>query len=107
MRTGKEEVKKGNKATEAAKMPSGCNGCLHMFTSEAPVRIDNEKFCYRSDNNGMFLYWQGDAAAFTASTFGTGGKIALSAVGGLIVGILGATLVLLPKRKKENAESEA
>ena len=73
------------------------------------MRIDNEKFCYRSDNNGMFLYWQGDAAAFTASTFGTGGKIALSAVGGLIVGILGATLVLLPKRKKEqeNAPAEA
>ena len=109
LRTGKEEVEKGNKATEAAKTPSGCNGCLHMFASEAPVRIDNEKFCYRSDNNGMFLYWQGDTAAFTASSFGTGGTIAVSAIGGLIVGILGATLVLLPKRKKEqeNAPVEA
>ena len=107
LRTGKEEIAKGNKATEAAKTPSGCNGYLHMFASDAPVRIDNEKFCYRSDNNGMFLYWQGDTAAFTASSFGTGGTIAVSAIGGLIVGILGATLVLLPKRKKENAESEA
>ncbi|MBQ9557518.1 MAG: hypothetical protein IJU94_02830 [Clostridia bacterium] len=107
LRTGKEEVEKGNKATEAAKMPSGCNGCLHMFTSEAPVRIDHEKFCYRSDNNGMFLYWQGDTAAFTASSFGTGGTIAVSAFGGLIVGILGATLVLLPKRKKEQESTPA
>jgi len=107
LRTGAEEVKKGNKASEAAKMPSGYNGCLHMFASESPVKIDNVKFCYRSDNEGMYLYWRGDKGAFTASSFGTGGTIAISSVGGLIVGILGATAVLLPKKKKEQGYEPA
>jgi hypothetical protein len=49
----------------------------------------------------MYFYWKGDTAASTASSFGTGGAIAVSAIGGLIVGIAGATAVLLPKKKKE------
>ena len=115
LRTGKEEIEKAkaqhksteNAAAEAAKMPAGCNGCLHMFMEENPVMIDNEAYSYRSDNEGMYLYWKGDTAAFTASTFGTGGTIAVSAVGGLIVGIAGATAVLLPKKKKEQEPSPA
>ena len=111
LRTGKEEIAKGNKATEAAKTPSGCNGYLHMFASDAPVRIDNEKFCYRSDNNGMFLYWQGDETALTeassaASAFGSGGFIALAGIGGLGVGILGTSL-FNGRKKKETAEDQA
>ena len=109
LRTGKEEIEKAKAAgkstdkveLEAAKMPEGYNGCLHMFMEENPVMIDNEAYSYRSDNEGMYLYWKGDTAAFTASSFGTGGTIAVSAIGGLIVGIAGATAVLLPKKKKE------
>ena len=110
LRTGKEEIAKGGKATDAAIMPSDCTGCLHMFASESPVRIDNEKFCYRSDNNGMFLYWKGDADAFadasqTASVFGSGGYIAISGIGGLALGILGTTLVTGRKKKEQNEEA--
>ena len=115
LRTGKEEIEKAeakHKSTEkaeleAAKMPAGCNGYLHMFMEENPVMIDNEAYSYRSDNQGMYLYWKGDTAAFTASTFSTGGTIAVSAIGGLIVGILGATAVLLPKKKKEQKPDSA
>ena len=115
LRTGKEEIEKAEAAgkstdkveLEAAKMPEGYNGCLHMFMEENPVMIDNEAYSYRSDNEGMYLYWKGDTGAFTASTFGTGGTIAVSAVGGLIVGILGATAVLLPKKKKEQGNEPA
>ena len=115
LRTGKEEIEKAKAAgkstdkveLEAAKMPEGYNGCLHMFMEENPVMIDNEVYSYRSDNEGMYLYWKGDTAAFTASTFGTGGTIAVSAIGGLIVGILGATAVLLPKKKKEQEPAPA
>ncbi len=78
-----------------------------MFASESPVKIDNVKFCYRSDNEGMYLYWKGDTAAFTASSFGTGGTIAISSVGGLIVGILGTTAVILSKKKKEQGYEPA
>ena len=115
LRTGKEEIEKAKAAgkstdkveLEAAKMPEGYNGCLHMFTEENPVMIDNEAYSYRSDNEGMYLYWKSDTGAFTASTFSTGGTIAVSAVGGLIVGILGATAVLLPKKKKEQEPAPA
>ena len=115
LRTGKEEIEKAKAAgkstdkveLEAAKMPEGYNGCLHMFMEENPVMIDNEAYSYRSDNEGMYLYWKGDTAAFTASTFSTGGTIAVSAIGGLIVGIAGATAVLLPKKKKEQEPAPA
>ncbi|MBR5031903.1 MAG: hypothetical protein IKX49_04260, partial [Clostridia bacterium] len=112
LRTGKEEIAKGGKATDAANMPSGCNGCLHMFSSESPLRIDNEKFCYRSDNNGMFLYWKGDEKAFadasqTASAFGSGGYMALTGVGGLALGIVGTALFTGRKKKEQNEEPAA
>ena len=94
------------------KTPEGYNGCMHMFMEENPVKIDNEEYCYRSDNNGMYLYWKGDEkeftdkSALTASVFGTGGTIAISAISGLIVGIIGAILVMFPKMKKKK-ENEA
>ena len=47
----------------------------------------------------MYLFWKSDTNAFTASTFSKG-YIALAAVGGLAAGILGTTVVLVPKRKK-------
>ena len=125
------KLKTGN---GSEKTPNGYNGCLHMFMEENPVKIDNEDYCYRSDNNGMYLFWKGEKAekvekddtktstektaateepkqtedsALTASVFGTGSTIAISSICGLIVGILGATLVLLPKikKKKENEET--
>ena len=115
LRTGKEEIEKAKAAgkstdkaeLEAAKMPEGYNGCLHMFMEENPVLIDNETYSYRSDNKGMYLYWKGDEAAFTSSSFVTGGYIALSGIGGLALGIFGATLVLAPKKKKEQEPAPA
>ena len=117
LRTGKEEIEKAKAAgkstdkveLEAAKMPEGYTGCLHMFMEENPVKIDHEDYCYRSDNEGMYLYWKGDATAFadaaasTASAFNNGGYIALSGVGGLALGILGTALVTGRKKKETEA----
>lgn len=95
---------------DSKKTSGGYNGCLHMFMEENPVKIDNEEYCYRSDSNGMYIYWKGDAKAFaeesalTASVFNTGGTIAISAICGLIVGILGTILVMLAKRKKKKEQ---
>ncbi|MBE6817869.1 MAG: hypothetical protein E7517_01745 [Ruminococcaceae bacterium] len=91
------------------KTPEGCNGYLHMFgVKDTPVKLDNMDFCYRADKGGLYLFWNSDAAAYTSSAFSQGGVIAISAAGGLIVGILGATAVLLPKKKKrESASSQA
>ena len=91
------------------KTPENCNGYLHMFgVKDTPVKLDNMDFCYRADKGGLYLFWNSDAAAYTSSAFSQGGVIAISAAGGLIVGILGATAVLLPKKKKrESASSQA
>ena len=132
LRTGKEEIEKAKAAgkstdkveLEAAKMPEGYNGCLHMFTYENPVKIDETAYCYRDDNKGMYLFWKGDETAFaqttstgadtantsaesastaTASTFNAG-FIALAGIGGLILGIGGTTLVMFFARKKKKEE---
>ena len=86
------------------KTPKGYSGCLHMFNEENPVKIDNEEYCYRSDNKGMYLYWKTEKdSSLTASVFGGGGTIAISAIGGLIAGIAGTTLFMLPKKKRKEA----
>ena len=84
------------------KTPEGY-ACLHMFNAKNAVKIDHRDYSYRSDNKGMYLYWKSDASAFTASAFNKGGTIAISAIGGLIAGIAGTTLFMLPKKKKEEA----
>ena len=90
---------------DSEKTPKGYSGCLHMFNEENPVKIDNRDYCYRSDNDGMYLYWKTEKdSSLTASTF-SGGTIAISAIGGLIAGIAGTTLFMLPKKKKNDAET--
>ena len=85
------------------KTPKGYSGCLHMFNEENPVKIDNEEYCYRSDNKGMYLYWKTEKdSSLTTSAF-SGGTIAISAIGGLIAGIAGTTLFMLPKKKRKEA----
>ena len=93
---------------DSEKTPKGYSGCLHMFNEENPVKIDNREYCYRSDNDGMYLYWKTEKdSSLTASVFGGGGTIAISAIGGLIAGIAGTTLFMLPKKKKEEAAAGA
>ena len=100
--------------------PNGCNGCPHMFTFENPVKIDDTAYCYRDDNNGMYLFWKGDETAFakststgtnasdksasTASAFNAG-YLALAGIGGLVIGILGTTFVMFPMLKKKKEET--
>ncbi len=85
---------------KSAAMPSGCTGTLHMFLMSAPVKLDETLYCYRDDHEGMYLFWKSDEKAYTASAFNYG-YLALAAIGGAIVGVLATTLVLLPKRKKD------
>ena len=102
------------------KTPADCNGCLHMFTFTNAMKLDDTAYCYRDDNNGMYLFWKGDETALaeststgtntssgstaTASAFNAG-YLALAGIGGLALGILGTTLVLMPKLKKKKEKS--
>ena len=87
--------------------PEGYSKWLHMFGAPNALKIDDEQYCYRSDKNGMYLYWQGDENAFedtgaTATAFNAG-YMALSGVGGLALGIAGTALVTGRKKKEEEA----
>ena len=93
-----------------ASHPEGYAKWLHMFGAPNVLKIDDEQYCYRSDNNGMYLYWQGDENAFedtdaTATAFNAG-YFALSGVGGLALGIAGTALVT-GRKKKEREEPAA
>ena len=74
-----------------------------MCGSKNPVKVDDAKVhCFRDDLNGMYLYWQSDAAALagTASTFNAG-YLALAGIGELALGVVGTTFVMLKGRKKK------
>ncbi len=103
------------------KTPDDCNGCLHMFTYTNAMKLDDDAYCYRDDNKGMYLFWKGDETAFaeststgantasetpasTASAFNSG-YLALAGIGGLALGILGTTIVLIPKLKKKKEQA--
>jgi len=96
---------------DSSTKPNSYDGCLHMFNDTSPVMLDNEEYCFRSDNEGMYVYWKTDANAYpeeapaTASAF-NGGFLALAGLGGLALGILGTTLVLFPKLKKKKEDAE-
>ena len=103
------------------KKPDNCNGCLHFFTFENAAKLDDTAYCYRDDNKGMYIFWKGDETAFaeststgantsggstsTASAFNAG-YLALAGIGGLALGILCTTLVMLPKLKKKEKTAE-
>ncbi|MBQ9461732.1 MAG: hypothetical protein IJU51_07465, partial [Clostridia bacterium] len=81
---------------------------------------DETAYCYRDDNKGMYLFWKGDETALaeststgantsgepasTASAFNAG-YLALAGIGGLALGIIGTTLVMMPKLKKKKEET--
>ena len=90
-----------------AEHPEGYTKWLHMFGAPNALKIDDERYCYRSDNKGMYLYWQGDEtvnadSGATASAF-SAGYTTLSGVGGLAIGIAGTAGLTGRKKKKEEA----
>ena len=93
---------------ENSAMPADCTGSLHAFTYTNAMDIGSDAYSYRNDKKGIYLFWKSDADAFmkTASTFNKG-YLALAAFGGLAVGIVGTTVALYPKRKKNKANATA
>ena len=82
-------------------MPAGCSQGLHFFTYTYAMDIADMAYAYNNDVNGMYFFWDTDENAFTASAF-TGSQLALAGIGGLAVGILGATAVMLLTKKKKD-----
>ena len=71
----------------------------HSDSGSAGYRV-----CSFKKENNLTVFWETDNGSIpeggTASVF-SAGKIGMIATGGIMVGILGATLVLLPRRRRE------
>lgn len=87
--------------TGSNKMPTNCDSQLHFFCYTHAANIADKAYAFDDKLGGIYLFWKTDNKAFTASTFSSG-YIALSAVGGLVAGILGTTAFLSPKKKKKD-----
>lgn len=89
-------------------MPANCNTGLHFFTYTYAADLGDTAYAYNNKKDGVYFFWADDASAYdeispVASIF-TAGHLAVAAVGGLLLGVLGATLILLPRRRKESGE---
>ncbi len=88
----------------AQNKPAASKIGLHFFTYEYPMDLADKAYAFEAEKGAIYFSWNSDANAYaaasgTASTFSVG-YMALAAVAGLLVGILGTTLVLRPRRKK-------
>ncbi len=86
------------------KTPKGCTKGLHLFTYTNAVDLGDTAWAFNNDKKGVYFFWDEDSKAFAgeaASAF-SGGHVALAAIGGLLLGIAGATLVVRAKRRKED-----
>jgi hypothetical protein len=91
----------------SSKTPKGCTKPLHLFTYTNAVDLGDTAWAFNNDKKGVYLFWDADTNAFAAdaaSAF-SGGQLALAGIGGLILGIAGATLVLNKKRKEDEPEA--
>ena len=91
------------------KKPEGCTQAMHLFTYTNAVDLGDTAWAFNNDKDGVYFFWDVDKNAFaeeTASAFGAG-HLAMAGIGGLLIGILGASFLLSPRRKKEKGESDA
>ncbi|MBR7038454.1 MAG: hypothetical protein IKI21_04330 [Oscillospiraceae bacterium] len=90
-------------------MPASCTKGLHYFTYDYAMDIADEAYAFNNKEGGIYLFWKGDDTAYAAASAFTTGQLALTGIGGLAVGILGTTVVMMlgKKRKKEPAPTAA
>ena len=71
------------------------------------VDLGDTAYSYNNNKNGVYFFWDGDAKAVsnkTASSFGAG-QLALAGAGGLVLGLLIATIVFMPRKKKKEEQA--
>ena len=92
-------------------LPNNCTQKLHFFGKTFAADLGDTAYSYNNKKNGVYFFWKTDTEAFadtrvTASAF-TPGYLALAGLGGLGIGILGASITMAAKnrRKKEEAAS--
>ena len=88
----------------SSEAPENAPKKLHFFTYDYAADLGDMAYSFNNDKQGVYFFWDSDAKAYdtpkTASAF-TGGQLAMSGAAGLLIGILGATAILRPRKRKE------
>ncbi|MCR4644173.1 MAG: hypothetical protein K5695_02015 [Oscillospiraceae bacterium] len=86
-------------------MPANCTRGLHFFTYDDAMDIADEAYAFNNKEGGIYLFWKDDAKAYAAASAFTTGQLALAGIGGLAVGILGATAVMMLRKKRQDEKA--
>ena len=65
-------------------------------------------YSYNNDKGGVYFFWDSEemkSANPTAASAFSSGQMAVAGAAGLVIGIVGSTLVFLPKKKKDTLEA--
>ena len=86
----------------SAEIPSGYETGLHMFGSSAAFNLNDSHFDWNDDADSVYVYFQRDDAPLsTAGTGFSGGTLAIGAVCGLVIGVLGVVLAGTAAKKRK------
>ncbi len=90
-------------------IPSGYETGIHMFGANTAFNLNDSHYDWNDDADSVYVYFQrDDAAASTSGSTFSGGTLALSAGGGLLLGASVTALGMTASRKrKETAKQPA
>ena len=91
----------------SGELPKNCTQKLHFFTLTNAVDLGDTAYSYNNNKNGVYFFWDSDAKAAankTATSFGAG-QMALACAGALILGLLIATIIFLPRKNKKEEQT--
>ena len=94
------------KFSDKEQIPAGYEKGIHMFGSSAVENLNNPLYVWKSDAPKVFVYFKTDAGAGVTGSGFSAGSLGLGALGGGVVGVLGAAAVMTASRKKKK-ENEA
>ena len=94
---------------DSPNIPAGYQTGIHMFGENGAFNLNNSNFDWNDDADSVYVYFLRDSAS--VSTFGSafsGGTLAFSAIGGLLVGAVVTALgMTAAKKRKKNAAQTA
>ena len=96
------------KVVTSEEIPAGYETGIHMFGKTAAENLNNPLYVWNASAPKVYVYFQAEAGegAGAAGTGFSGGSLALGALGGAVIGVIGTAMAMrLAKKKKEEASA--
>ena len=90
------------KVTSDTQIPAGYTSAIHPFGTTAAENLNNPMYVWNASAPKIYVYFKLDVGA--ASSAGSGfstGSLALGALGGVVIGVLGTAILMKVSRKKK------